>query len=101
MAQNIQHYMNERGISRKELASQLCLSYTTLSSWLQGDSYPRIDKIEKMANYFGITKADLVEDSSKVEAKERPKVKSLARRMNKLSDDDLDLINDILDKFDN
>ena len=31
---------------------------------------------------------------------ERAKVRSLARRMDKLSDDDLDLINDILDKFD-
>ena len=25
---------------------------------------PRIDKIEKMAKYFGVTKADLVEDKS-------------------------------------
>ncbi|ADA79912.1 hypothetical protein CU5_34 [Lactobacillus phage phiPYB5] len=61
MAQNIQHYMNEWGISRKELANKLGLSYTTLSSWLQADSYPRIDKIEKMANFFQISKADLVE----------------------------------------
>ncbi len=31
----------------------------------KGNSYPRIDKIELMANYFGISKSDLVEDRSK------------------------------------
>lgn len=31
---------------------------------MQGVKYPRIDKIEIMARYFGITKADLVEGHS-------------------------------------
>ena len=61
MAENIQHYLNKKGITRYKLADDLGLSYTTLSSWLQGKYYPRIDKIEKMANYFGVDKSDLVE----------------------------------------
>jgi uncharacterized protein (UPF0218 family) len=32
-----------------------------VASWLQADSYPRIDKIEQMAKYFHVTKSDLVE----------------------------------------
>lgn len=61
MAENIKYYMHKKSVSRKKLAADLNLSYTTLSSWLQADSYPRIDKIEMMANYFGIDKSDLVE----------------------------------------
>lgn len=56
MAQNIQHYMDEWGVSRKELANKLGLSYTTLSSWLQADSYPRIDKIEKWPTSFKLAR---------------------------------------------
>lgn len=65
MAKNIQRYMNSRGISRKKLASDLNISYTTLTDWVKGNTYPRIDKIEMMANYFNISKADLVEKPHK------------------------------------
>lgn len=34
-----------------------------------GKSYPRIDKIEIMANFFDISKADLVEEPSKKQNK--------------------------------
>ncbi|MCL1951736.1 MAG: hypothetical protein FWF60_02790 [Oscillospiraceae bacterium] len=40
----------------------LGVAYTTFSDWYNGNKYPRIDKIEMMANYFGILKSDLVED---------------------------------------
>ncbi|QLL75794.1 helix-turn-helix domain-containing protein [Limosilactobacillus reuteri] len=61
MAQNIKRLMDQRGITRRKMASDLDISYTTLSMWLQANSYPRIDKIEKMANYFGVQKSELVE----------------------------------------
>lgn len=65
MSQNIQRYMAQKGISRTKLADDLGVKYTTLSDWVKGNSYPRIDKIEMMANYFGISKADLVEKPHK------------------------------------
>lgn len=65
MSDNIQYYLNKNGITRKKLSTDLDISYSTLSSWLQADSYPRIDKIEMMANYFGVSKADLVENHEK------------------------------------
>lgn len=54
--------MDDFELDRKELASIAGVAYSTLSDWLNANKYPRIDKIEKMANYFGISKADLVED---------------------------------------
>jgi len=65
MARNIQHYMNRYDKTRKDMCEALGVKYTTFTDWVTGESYPRIDKVEMMANYFGISKSDLVEDKSK------------------------------------
>ena len=64
MAKNIKYYMNSRGIDRNKICDDLGFKYTTFSDWINAKTHPRIDKIEMMANYFHISKADLVEDSS-------------------------------------
>ena len=61
MAQNIKMYMDDKGISRKEFCKRLGFAYSTVTDWLNAEKYPRIDKIEIMANFFGVSKADLVE----------------------------------------
>lgn len=62
MAKNIQFYMDKYGKSRQDMCNALGVKYTTFTDWVKGNSYPRIDKIELMANYFGISKSDLVEE---------------------------------------
>lgn len=61
MAQNLRRLMNERNISAKEFSKVMGYPYTTLLSWLKADNYPRIDRIEEMAKYFGVKKSDLIE----------------------------------------
>lgn len=61
MAENISYYMKEHEVTRKEMCEILGVGYTTLSDWLHALTYPRIDKIEAMANYFGVPKSALVE----------------------------------------
>lgn len=65
MAANIRRYMDENGKTRQEVCKALGFPYSTFSEWLQGKKYPRIDKIELMANYFGCEKSDLIEDKTK------------------------------------
>ena len=62
MAKNIQYYMDKYEKTRQDMCDALGVKYTTFTDWVKGNSYPRIDKIELMANYFGISKADLVEE---------------------------------------
>lgn len=62
MANNINYYMKKRGVSRTQLSNTLNVAYTTLTDWLNAKTYPRIDKIELLANYFGVEKSDLVEE---------------------------------------
>ena len=65
MAANIKKYMRIKGINAKELSRALNVPYTTVLSWTKAEYYPRIDKIEKMSEYFGILKSDLIEDKQK------------------------------------
>ena len=61
MADNIAHYMKLKGIDRNQLCEDLDFKYSTVSEWLSANKYPRIDSIEKMANYFGVSKSKLIE----------------------------------------
>ena len=63
-SKNLRNIMDERQITRRQMCSDLGFVYSTFSDWYNGKKYPRIDKIEMMANYFGIKKSDLIEDQS-------------------------------------
>ena len=63
-AHNLSYQMNRKGIDRNQLCSDLNFKYSTVSEWIAARKYPRIDKIEMLANYFGILKSDLIEDKS-------------------------------------
>ena len=60
------------GISRKHFCERLGFAYSTVTDWLNAEKYPRIDKIEMMANFFGISKADLVEPPASAPAPPAP-----------------------------
>lgn len=62
MAKNLRYYVEKSGKTQKELCEILSVSTSTFSDWMNGRAYPRIDKIEMMANYFGILKSDLIEE---------------------------------------
>lgn len=83
MANNIIRQMKLKNVDRKQMAKDLNLKYTTLSDWINAKTYPRIDKIELMANYFGINKSDLVESPhakpiETIEAKKVPVVSQIS-----------------------
>ncbi len=60
-ASNLKKYMLINGKSRKDICNDLGLSYYTVTDWVNGKKYPRMDKVEMLANYFGILKSDLIE----------------------------------------
>lgn len=65
MAQNIRYYLKKYGKTQKEICKDLGFKEMTFSDWVNAKTYPRIDKIEKIANYFHVQKADLVEEKRK------------------------------------
>ena len=65
-AKNLNYYMNLNNVDRNKLCNDLDFNYTTVREWTNGTSYPRIDKIELLANYFGILKYDLIENKREI-----------------------------------
>lgn len=66
MGRNIKRFIKQREITAARLAEIVGVSTATISDWSNAKTYPRIDKIEAMAEYFGISKSDLVEDPENV-----------------------------------
>lgn len=64
MARNIKKYMERKGVSNQMLCDDLGFKYTTFMDWIKGVTYPRIGKVEAMAQYFGCEKSDLIEDKT-------------------------------------
>lgn len=85
MAKNIRHYMELKGKDRNQICKDLGFKYTTFTDWINGNTYPRIDKIELMANYFGISKSDLVEENGLSARDNRDIKKDLDNIMEKLT----------------
>ena len=46
------------------MAKDLDLKESTVSSWINAVKYPRRDKIELLADYFGVMPSDITEDKS-------------------------------------
>lgn len=59
---NLKYYMSLNNKTRTDICNDLKLPYTTFAEWYNGNVYPRIDKIELLANYFNIKKSDLIEN---------------------------------------
>ena len=64
MAANIKRYMEIKGVTNQQICDALGFKYTTFMDWIKGVTYPRIGKVEAMANYFGVLKSDLIEEKT-------------------------------------
>ncbi len=60
-ARNLSYYIDKHGKEQKEIAEIVGVAPSTFNAWVKGKKYPRMDKVELLANYFGILKSDLIE----------------------------------------
>lgn len=61
---NFNRYLEKSGKKKIDVSRAIGVSTGLLSDWTKGRSYPRMDKIQKLADFFGIQKSDLVEDNN-------------------------------------
>lgn len=88
-SKNLKYYLDLNEKTQQDLVKDLGLSSSTVSNWYTGLKLPRMNKIEMLANYFGINKSDLLEKKSisKNESINLSKAESkLLLNFNKLND---------------
>ena len=103
-ANNLKYHMELSGKTRRDVCEALGFSYYTFSDWVNGKKYPRMDKVEMLADYFGILKSDLIEDKT-----EQPtefdglseKQKAFIKKVMQMSDAELDRVDQILSLVEN
>ena len=61
---NIKNLRLQHNLSQAELANVAGVSDKAVSSWEQNKSVPRMGPIQKMADFFGIQKSDIIEPST-------------------------------------
>lgn len=91
MASNIKKYMRRKGVNAAQVCADLNIKKNTFSCWVNATSYPRIDKIEMLANYFMIKKSDLVEDKEEISIPEyNPRIQDFIEILPKLTNEQID-----------
>ena len=65
-SRNLKKQMIRTGKDRRQIAEDLDFPYSTLTEWINGKKYPRMDRIEKLATYFNVSKFDLIEDFEEI-----------------------------------
>lgn len=61
-SKNLNYYMSKKGLTTADLANSLSLPFSTVADWVHGRKYPRMDKVQLIADFFGVLKSALTED---------------------------------------
>lgn len=64
LSKNLKNLLERKGKTQTDMAKDLNLKESTVSSWVNAVKYPRRDKIELLADYFGVMPSDITEDKS-------------------------------------
>jgi transcriptional regulator with XRE-family HTH domain len=58
----IKEWLAIKGVTGRELAAHLDVRESQVSNWVHGRSYPRFEKLWKMAKFLGCKMDDLYEE---------------------------------------
>ena len=61
-SKNLRFYTEMNGKTQTDIVKDLGFNKSTVSTWFNGIKIPRMDKIDALCNYFGITRSDLIEN---------------------------------------
>lgn len=97
--QNLRYLMEARGITQADICRELEVSSATASDWCTGKKYPRIDKMQRLADLLGVRYSTLTtetgrqdyEDQQRLEAlHQNPRLGLLFDRSRKMSHEDVE-----------
>ena len=63
---NLLYLRNLKGLSQEQVAEAVGISRQSYSKWEQGDTFPDIDKCDKLAKFYGVTIDSLIHSDEKI-----------------------------------
>lgn len=64
MYKKFKQFLEERNITAYKVSKDTGIAQSTLSDWKTGKSKPKVDKLIKIANYFGVTLEELTKEDA-------------------------------------
>lgn len=61
-ARNFNYYLTINNKAQSDIVQDLGITASTVSDWSNGKKYPRVDKMQMLADYFRVLKSDLTEE---------------------------------------
>ena len=61
---NIKKYMKAQNADQSQIVSALSVTASTVSDWVNGKKYPRVEAMQRLANFFGVSMAELTTQES-------------------------------------
>lgn len=63
---NLRRLIDVSGKTQKEVADAIGVSQQIMNVWVRGKAIPRMGKIQRLADYFGVEKSDLIDEKPEV-----------------------------------
>ena len=74
---NLRYFMEVRGISQADICRELDVSSATVSDWCSGKKYPRIDKMQRLADLLGVNYSTLTTETGLQDYKDQQRLETL------------------------
>ena len=59
---NLSRLIEERNLTQAEIAEYIGVSPQTFNTWVKGIAFPRMGKVQKIADFFNVPKSYLIEN---------------------------------------
>jgi transcriptional regulator with XRE-family HTH domain len=105
---NLRYIMEKKGITQADICRELNIPSATISNWCTGQRYPRIDKMQQLADMLGVTYSTLTtesglqdyDDQRRLEAlHQNPRLGLLFDRSRKMSHEDVEFMLQMADRI--
>ncbi len=67
---NMKRLMRENDVDQTQIVNTLGVTASTVSDWVNGKKYPRVDAMQRLVDFFGCSLSDLTTDDTQSKARE-------------------------------
>lgn len=64
LANNLNSLLHSKGKTQADVIRELGIAEATVRSWFNGEKYPRIDKLQLLADYFNVPRSRITEEQT-------------------------------------
>ena len=110
-AKNLNDFMSMNGFKQADLARHMNVSTATAAKWCTGQTMPRIDKIQSICNWLGVSKEDLLNERTEQDHRldkeawsfadflqKNPDYKVIFDTVRKVKPEDVEFVRQMLDR---